>query len=262
MLSKEDIQSGLTTSVFGRKLFLFETIDSTNACAKTLAETGIDEGAVISSDFQSSGRGRMGRSWLSAPGESLLASVIVRPPIERESSHYITFYGAVAIARALECVTGSPFECKWPNDVLVNKKKVCGILVENSFHHERLEFSIIGFGINITQRSFPSPLHETATSLSLALGRTFERTTILRHVLVELEGLYEDLRTWKFSRIAEEWNRRCTMFGRQITIAMPDRTVSGTALRLQADGGLLIHTQAGEMAVYAGDVTVVSQQRE
>lgn len=261
MFSKEDILKRLTTSCFGRKLFLFETIDSTNACAKTLAEAGVEEGATVVADYQSNGRGRLGRPWQSEPGENLLASVVIRPPIERENSSYITFYAAVAIAKAIESVTGRAVECKWPNDILLNRKKVCGILVENSFHHDRLEFSIVGFGINVNQRSFPTPLDQTATSLAQTFGRSFDRVELLRHILENLDELYHELQRWDFTAILNEWNRRCTMFGNHVTVTTPGQTVSGTAVRVQEDGSLLIHTQSGDLAVYAGDVTMLSQQK-
>ncbi len=122
MLSKKEILKGLKTRVVGKKLFVFESIDSTNACAKTLAETGTPEGTVVVADHQTAGRGRLGRTWNSEPGRNLLFSVVLRPTLPKESSGFLTFYSAVFIARALERVTGRPVECKWPNDILINAK--------------------------------------------------------------------------------------------------------------------------------------------
>ncbi|HEX9615756.1 MAG TPA: biotin--[acetyl-CoA-carboxylase] ligase, partial [Bacteroidota bacterium] len=163
MLSKETLLSSLSTSLFGRKLFVFESIDSTNTCARTLAEAGMEEGAVVLAEYQTSGRGRHGRTWNAEPGENLLFSVLLRPAIPRTSAGFLTFFAAVSVAQALEEVSESRIECKWPNDLLLNGKKVSGILLENTFEKDRVDYSVIGIGINVNQSSFPNHLIPTAT---------------------------------------------------------------------------------------------------
>ena len=129
MYSKEELQQGLNTQVVGSKIFVFETIDSTNACARTLGDAGTQEGAVVVTNFQTSGRGRLGRTWLAEPDANLLFSVLLRPRISVDVSGQLTLYASVAIARAIEQCVGAPVECKWPNDLLLNGKKFCGILL-------------------------------------------------------------------------------------------------------------------------------------
>jgi BirA family biotin operon repressor/biotin-[acetyl-CoA-carboxylase] ligase len=258
MLSKEELQQGLSTHIVGRKLFVFASIDSTNACAKTLADAGTEEGAVVVADFQTAGQGRQGRSWQSEPGANLLFSCILRPQLPQEQAGLLTFYASVAVARALEAVAGTTIECKWPNDVLLNGKKCCGILLENSFVGGAISSSILGIGVNINQLHFPPDLEKRATSLRRELGMEFNRNHILQAILGELDALLPEVKQGAFERILSEWNARCTMFGKSITIANHDSTFVGTALRLHTDGGLVVDTAEGRRIVYSGDITVSS----
>lgn len=258
MYSKEELLNGLKTSVVGTKMFVFESIDSTNACAKTLAETGIEEGSVVFSDYQTQGRGRLGRSWLSQREKNLLFSCILRPPLLKDQTGLLTFYAAVSIARALETFTKLKVDCKWPNDILLNGKKCCGILLENSFGKEQLDYSIVGVGINVNQREFQDDLLSHATSISRELGKEVDRKKLFQTILRELDLLYDDVRNGRFSRIFLEWNNRCSMFGSTVTVAREGTTLIGKALGLNSDGGLVIETPNGKEIVYAGDVTVIS----
>jgi BirA family transcriptional regulator, biotin operon repressor / biotin---[acetyl-CoA-carboxylase] ligase len=259
MISKDNVLKGLRTQVIGKKLFVFESIDSTNTCVKTLAEVGNPEGTVVVADFQTAGRGRLGRSWVSEPGANLLFSLLLRPPINKEAAGQLTFYSAVFIARALERVAKQPFECKWPNDVLLEGKKCCGILLENSIQRDKIEFSVVGIGINVNQSSFPEEMSSRATSLYKELGHTFDRTSLLQEMLREADTLLPCLHTGEMSKIMEEWNSRCTMFGKPVTLAHGEERISGTAVGLDADGGLIIKTQRGQATYYAGDVTLLSE---
>ncbi len=257
MISKESILKGLKTRIIGKKVFVFESIDSTNACARTLAEAGTAEGTVVVADYQTAGRGRLGRSWLSAPGTNLLFSIVLRPTLKKESAALLTFYSAVSIARALERVTGKPFECKWPNDILLNGRKCCGILLENSFLQDRFDFSVIGVGLNVNQSSFPDDLGNRATSLLVELGHQLDRTALLQELLRETDALLPIVHKGDVPTIMDEWNSRCLMFGKPVTITHGEERISGTALRLDAEGGLVINTPSGPSTFYAGDVTIV-----
>jgi BirA family biotin operon repressor/biotin-[acetyl-CoA-carboxylase] ligase len=257
MLSKKHLQHGLKTAVVGKKLFIFESIDSTNACAKTLAETGTPEGTVVISDHQTAGRGRLGRAWISAPGTNLLFSVVLRPTLPRESSGFLTFFSAVFIARALEQISGHEVECKWPNDILINGKKCCGILLENSYSQNSLDFSVVGIGINVNQSTFDGDLADRATSLFKEFGVEFDRTKLLQTLLREADMLLARLKEGGTNEIMHEWNKRCSMFGKPVTVSQGDTMVSGTALSLNAEGGLIVKTSTGQSTFYAGDVTVV-----
>jgi BirA family biotin operon repressor/biotin-[acetyl-CoA-carboxylase] ligase len=257
MLSKDQITDGLSTAIVGKKLFLFESIDSTNSCARALGDAGSPEGAVVAAEFQTNGRGRLGRAWVAEPGTSLLFSVLLRPPITIEIAGLLTLYASAAIARAVEHSVGLNVECKWPNDLLVQGKKFCGILIENSFQQSGLSYSVIGAGINVNQPELPPDIADRATSLSREAGKTLDREMIFQSVLTELDSMYASVRQGKFHAAVSEWTQRCSMFGRAITVQEHEGTVNGVALRLHQDGGLVITTDQGERTIYAGDVTVL-----
>lgn len=257
MLSKEEITRGLPTTIVGRKLFIFDTIDSTNSCARTLGDADAEEGAVVIAEFQSSGRGRLGRSWLAEPGTSLLFSVLLRPSGNVETAGLLTIYASAAIAIAVERCIDRSVECKWPNDLLLGGKKFCGILIENSFQQSELSYSVVGAGINVNQRELPPDITARATSLARETGQSADRTKVLREVLGELDRMYEAVRNGRFDVAIAEWTKRCSMFGRPITVEEHEHTVSGVAVRLHDDGGLVISGGFGERTIYSGDVTVV-----
>lgn len=258
MLSKEEITGGLSTKIVGKKVFLFESIDSTNSCARALGDAGTPEGAVVVAEYQTNGRGRLGRAWLAEPGTSLLFSVLLRPAITLETAGLLTLYASAAIARAVEHSVGLTVECRWPNDLLLHGKKFCGILIENSFQQSGLSYSVIGAGINVNQAEFPPEIADRATSLSRESRRAPERDKVFQSVLSELDAMYTDVRRGKFQAAVSEWTQRCSMFGKMITVREHDSTVSGVASRLHHDGGLILKTGEGERTIYAGDVTVVA----
>jgi BirA family biotin operon repressor/biotin-[acetyl-CoA-carboxylase] ligase len=212
----------------------------------------------VVAEHQTSGRGRLGRTWESEPGVNLLFSLVLRPTIRKEAAGLLTFYSAVFIARALEQITEKSLECKWPNDILVNNKKCCGILLENSFLQDRFDFSVIGIGINVNQAAFSNELGERATSLFREFGVTIDRTKLLRTLLREADKLLPSVERGEVKTIMDEWNARCTMFGKPVTIAQGTTLISGTAMRLNGEGGLVLETSTGTSTFYAGDVTVVT----
>jgi len=258
MYSKEELRKGLETRTIGRRFFVFETIDSTNACAKTLGDAGTDEGSVVVADFQTEGRGRHGRSWIAEPGANLLFSVLLRPATREESAGLLTFFAAAAVAKAIESTTGLSVECKWPNDLLLRGKKFCGILLENSFQLRELAYSVVGVGINVNQNSFPDELRANVTSLVHECGSPLDRKELLQRILLEMDTLYVEAAKGDFRRVLDEWLQRCRMFGQSVTVEQHHEQVSGTVVRLNEDGGLVIRTLSGTTTVYAGDVTVVA----
>jgi BirA family biotin operon repressor/biotin-[acetyl-CoA-carboxylase] ligase len=133
MLSEQTLRKGLGTRAFGNKIFAFDTIDSTNSCAKAVAGCGAEEGTVVIADHQTNGRGRHGRVWQSTPNENLMFSIVLRPNLPAEGLNLLPLYVAVAISDAIQSLAGLRPECKWPNDLLMNGKKVAGILIEGSF---------------------------------------------------------------------------------------------------------------------------------
>ncbi len=257
MYSKEEFQQGLNTRSFGRKLFFFNSLDSTNACAKTLASTGAEEGTVVITEHQTAGRGRFGRTWLAESGSNLLFSLVIRPALEIDKVGLLPFFAASGIALAIEAVSGTHCECKWPNDVLLNGKKCCGILIESSFQKNVLDYAIIGVGLNVNQKSFGEGLDSKATSLRQECGREFDRRDIFQHIMTSLESFYPEVGTGNFDTILKEWKVRMTMFGKQITLTQGEEEIHGRVIALAPDGGLVLITPHGQRVCYAGDVTVL-----
>jgi len=258
MYSKEELSQGLDTAIVGKKFFVFETIDSTNACARTLGDAGTPEGAVVVADFQSSGRGRLGRAWIAEPGANLLLSVLLRPRISITNAGLLTLFASVGIAGAIERHIGEPVECKWPNDLLLHGKKFCGILLENLFQQSEVSYAVIGAGINVNQLTFPAEISSRGTSLAIETGKSFDRKKVLQTVLTELDKLYPPVQQGDFDAVVPEWIKRCSMFGKPVTVQQQDHMLTGIARRLNHDAGLVIETATGLQTVYAGDVSVVS----
>ncbi|MBI4429668.1 MAG: biotin--[acetyl-CoA-carboxylase] ligase [Ignavibacteriales bacterium] len=257
MYSKEELLQGLSSRTVGKKLFVFDSIDSTNICAKTLAEAGIEDGAVVFAEHQTAGRGRNGRTWLSEPASNLLFSVVFRAPLPKEQTVFLTFYSAVAVTQAVESMIGKSVECKWPNDLLLSGKKFCGILLESSFQQAFPAYSVIGIGVNVNQKTFDDEVGKRVTSLSVELGEDLDRRELFQAIIAHLDRLSGDVRAGNFKGIMKTWNSRCAMFGKPVTVTSPHATFSGKAIGLSADGGLMIETQEGTSTVYAGDVSVL-----
>jgi BirA family transcriptional regulator, biotin operon repressor / biotin---[acetyl-CoA-carboxylase] ligase len=258
MYTKPELLRGLSTQIIGKKLFVFETIDSTNACARTLGDTDAEEGGVVLADVQTNGRGRHGRTWLSEAESNLLFSVLLRPTIDAELAGLLTLYASAAVARAIEACIGEPVECKWPNDLLLHGKKFCGILLENSLQQSTLAYAAVGIGINVNQAKLPAEIADRATTLAIETGKTYDRKALFQTILREMDSMYIPAKTGDFGFVVTEWTRRCHMLGKSVKVLQHDQSIEGTALRLNYDAGLIISTDRGAITVYAGDVTLIS----
>jgi BirA family biotin operon repressor/biotin-[acetyl-CoA-carboxylase] ligase len=257
-MTENEIRDRLTSRLFGRKIYSFDSIDSTNTYAKSLAQAGEPEGAIVIAEEQSSGRGRFDRKWHSSPEKNLTFSILLRPNIPADKIGLVSLYGAIAVCRAVEQGTQLKPRCKWPNDVLIDKKKVCGILSEAQFTAKSLTAVIIGIGLNVNERHFPADIRARSTSLSMEGKKEYDRTILLASLLQQLETLYTTLQTAGYGDILELWNERTDMMGKPVRVNLENRTLEGTASRLDEDGGLILATAEGEQKLLAGDVTIVS----
>lgn len=260
MYTEEELKHGLTTQVFGRKLFIYDSIDSTNVCAKAFANKGAEEGSVVIADHQTAGHGRFGRTWLAESGSNLLFSVIIRPTFSTDKIGLLPIFAATGIALAVETVTGTRCECKWPNDILLKGKKCCGILTESTSQQNRLDCAIIGIGLNVNQKNFLGDLNNKATSLYSECGRMFDRKNVFCQIMASLEALYADVSKGDFTTVLMEWKARATIFGRRITLTQAAEIIDGIAINLAADGGLVVETETCQLTFHAGDVTIAKQQ--
>jgi BirA family biotin operon repressor/biotin-[acetyl-CoA-carboxylase] ligase len=250
------ILNGLQTRQLRFELREFDEVSSTNSLLKSLADNGAPEGLVLLAHHQTGGRGRLGRSWNDEPGSNLLFSVLLRPPILPEHYPLLAFYSCLAVVEAIHSHSGINADCKWPNDVLLDEKKLCGILLESSHDAGRSPYAIIGIGLNVNQRQFPPELESLATSLVLSTGRSHDRAGLLRAILERLDAHYGDVRRSDFSRIISAWQHRAIMFGRSVTVVHGDRERVGFARGLSPDGGLIVEFEGVPTTVYAGDVTI------
>ncbi len=259
MLSAE-IKSGLKTERFGKEVYAFRETSSTSDVASALASGGTQEGTVIVADRQTEGRGRMGRSWESAPGVGILMSLVLRPRIPPMDVPRITITSAVAVSELLKEEVGLDAPIEWPNDIVVSGKKVCGILTEMVAEQDRVESVILGIGLNVnhTEKHFSPELRETATSLYIEGGAKRDRTALLQRLLERLEQLYDMLQEGRFEEIVARWSANSYTLGRRVRCAADGRPVEGIAESLASDGALVVRTDDGTVRqITCGDVLYI-----
>jgi BirA family biotin operon repressor/biotin-[acetyl-CoA-carboxylase] ligase len=259
MLTPEGLKNGLKTRRFARKIFTFDDIDSTNNCAKALAGCWAEEGTVVVAEYQSEGRGRLGRTWESNRNENLTLSIILRPSLQTAAINLLPLYVAVAVSSAVEAVTGLRVECKWPNDLLIGGRKFAGILLEGSVNQNELDYVVIGIGINVNQTTFPAAITNGATSLAQETGRQVDRTVLFREVMSALERHYDSLTANGFSGVLPLWTARATMINKPITVSQNGTAFSGVVKGISPDGGLVLQTGKTEQTLFAGDVTILKE---
>ncbi len=239
-------------------IYRFDRIDSTNSHLLELGEKGFPEGTVVVADEQTAGRGRFGRSWVAEAQSNLLFSLLLRPYfLERDEIFILTFAAAVSIAEAIETVADVQPELKWPNDLLIEGKKVCGILLESSFDSTDLSHVVLGIGLNVNQQRFPGSLSNEAVSLSILTGKKFERDEILFAFLTQFSSVYESLQRREFYSVMKRWRERSNMFGKQIAISLAGDKFEGVCEEVADDGALVVRTGKGLEKFTAGEITII-----
>jgi BirA family biotin operon repressor/biotin-[acetyl-CoA-carboxylase] ligase len=244
-LLPEEVFSELATRQWQGPIFHYEVLDSTNDLAKDLAARGAPEGALVLAESQRAGRGRLGRSWESPAGVGVYASLILRPSLPPEDLPRFTLAAGVAGVRAVRRGAGVDAGLKWPNDLILNGRKLGGILTEMASESDRISYLVVGWGINVNTRAFPPELADTATSLALARGREFPRLPLLTAWVEEMEALYRIFLDGDFSVILEEWRTLAVMLGKEVTVRQGGREITGKALEVALDGALLLETGPG-----------------
>jgi BirA family biotin operon repressor/biotin-[acetyl-CoA-carboxylase] ligase len=252
-LSAAAITDGLATRFIGHEVSCYPSLPSTNDVAKTRSQEGAKEGMVIVAEEQTAGRGRIKRRWLSPRG-GIALSIILYPPLDYLSS--LIMVASLAVAGSIERVTGLKAQIKWPNDVLVNGKKVCGILVESDVRGNKVDYAVIGIGINANLKlsEFPQ-IAPMATSLSQELGRDVSRREIVRSLLTEAERLY--LALSEGDLVFKQWRERLMTLGQEVQVSSAEATYKGIAESVARDGSLLLRQPDGNLLkIVAGDVTL------
>jgi BirA family transcriptional regulator, biotin operon repressor / biotin---[acetyl-CoA-carboxylase] ligase len=260
VLHADDLLSRLKgVRVIGRDIRVFQETTSTNDVVDKLARDGVPEGAVVFAESQTRGRGRLGRKWISPAGKGLWFSVLLRPKLHPLASTQLTVAAGAALARAIELATRLRPEIKWPNDVLLDGRKVAGILMEMGAEMDRVQFITLGIGVdvNLQASEFPAELRKIATSLRIQSGKPVNRADLAARLLAELDQDYARICNGQFSAVADEWQERCTTLGRNVTIHTGTRRIHGRAESLDPDGALLIRTEHGHLErIIGGDVTL------
>ncbi len=254
-LLPEEILYGLATRRLRGPVHHFDAIASTNDLAKELGGRGAPEGTLVVAEAQQAGRGRLGRQWESPPSVGLYVSLLLRPSLPPTEMPQITLTTAVAAVRALKRAAGLTPGIKWPNDLLVDGKKVGGILTEMETESDQIRYLVLGWGLNVNNSGFPPELTPIATSLFLATGRAFSRVTILQAWLEEFEGLYERFLTRDFPGILTEWKEHAVTLGREVRVRQGAREIYGRAVNVDVDGALLLEQRGGELVrVTSGEI--------
>jgi len=260
----EHTQDHLATDRFGQPLRGVEAVASTNERAAAWAAEGAPEGATVLTEYQTTGRGRHGRAWSADKGQNLLFSVVLRPTLSPDRFGLLTVAAGLAVAEAIEPFV-SPHEArlKWPNDVLLEARKTCGILLESSLTPPNTDAVVVlGVGLNVNQADFPDALADTATSLRLTTGRSVPRAPLLARLLRALERRYDAVQSDGADAVRAAYRDRLVGLGAATTLRVPgtDQTLSGTVVGITDTGALRLRTADGsETTVHAGDVTTRSK---
>ncbi len=255
---RKSIEAALNTRWLGKELLYFSEIDSTNEEIRRRSRKGAGEGLMAVADSQSAGRGRRGRCWTSPPGTSLMFSFLLRPDFPPETAPMLTLVMAISVSQGIFRSCGVETGIKWPNDIVMNGKKLVGILTEMSVEPDYIQEVIIGTGINVSLRDFPEELRTTGTSLFLETGKIFSRAEILGAVATEFERNYavfcEDR---DLKRLSKEYTQLCVNIGKRVRVLDPKGEYEAQATGIDELGQLLVVTDKGEeRSVYAGEVSV------
>ncbi len=237
-----------------------EVTGSTNDDIRLLAREGAPEGSMVLSEVQETGRGRRGRPWFGRAGDSLQFSVLLRPPLSPQDATLLPLLAATAIYRALCQLGVDGVEIKWPNDVLIRGRKVCGILCEMSVDMEGIQYAMLGMGMNVNTpgERFPRELWEIACSLASETGRSWRRSEVLAAVLHQMETLIEQTWRGESSGILSGWREGAVTLGRRVNVEMGNGTfLQGTAEDVNGQGALMVRDDAGELhTLYSGEVSL------
>jgi BirA family biotin operon repressor/biotin-[acetyl-CoA-carboxylase] ligase len=253
---KTSVQSRLKTKFVGRELHYYHHLATTMEAAKELAKKGSPEGATVIAGTQTAGRGRIGRTWLSPEG-SLAMSIMLKPSLEKLPQ--LIMIASLAVVRAIKNVAGIEARIKWPNDVLIKGKKVCGILIENEVKGNKVNFAIIGIGINVNLDPLAFPeIAEIATSLSHELGAEISKIELISTLLFEFEQLY--LKAQAGTPLYREWQENMETLGRWIQVKTGKTVEQGKAETVTEKGNLMLRRIDGSLAeIVVGDVTVIKE---
>jgi len=258
------ITMGLKTTIIGREVFFYPTIDSTNSQAKVIAGHGVHDGALVITDYQTEGQGRLKRQWVSPPKKNLLFSVVFYPLVAPSKVFQMTLFASLAVCKTLNTVFKIKAGIKWPNDVYINNRKICGVLTDVSIDQKRVKWVVVGIGLNVNaDPSFEPELGSLATSVKRETGRVQKRLPILRQILENMDLLYKRFLSGETKHIRDEWLSYSIILGKKVIIFSDGLQETGIADAIDEDGALILLTPDGERKkIVAGDVSLRIQETE
>lgn len=258
LLNREELSYDLQTTFMGKEMCTYKSLGSTNQEAKKLALEGLDNGAVIIADEQTAGKGRRGRTWVSPAGTGIWMSILLRPDIQPQNASMLTIVAGLAVCEVIREFTGLKAEIKWPNDIVLGGKKICGLLTEMNSEIDYINFIVVGIGINVNVESFPEELGHIATSLLLEGGQSYSRKMLVKRILERFERYYlEFLKTEDLRSIIESYNSHCVNIDRQVRVISKHKELQGIVKEVTPKGELIVVDDEGtEHVIMSGEVSV------
>ena len=248
LLLPYEVKRELKTDFIGHDIHYFKEVDSTNDVAKYLAEEGAEEGTIVIAEIQNRGKGRRGKTWISPPG-GVWMSIILRPDIPPFNAPQLTLVTGVAVAETLKKECNLDVGIKWPNDILIGNKKVCGILTEVNASIEKINYVIVGIGIdmNVDVPLFPPDLQKGATSLKNELDTEINGAILVQKFLLEFETIYNEFKAGKFPEILKEWRSLSKTIGNNVEVRTRGKTIRGEAVGINKEGILILELEDGSL---------------
>lgn len=258
LMTEAEIKSLMHTEWVAKEVLYFDTIDSTNTKAQELAEKGYPSGTLVVADKQESGKGRRGRSWVSPSGTGIFMTLMIKPDINPNNASMLTLVAALAVAKAITSVTGEEAMIKWLNDIVVNSKKVCGILTEMNAQFDYINHIVVGIGINVHNESFPEEISQMASSLMIeAGGKRFHRAQIIAETMSYFEQYYDTfLKTQDLSALVREYDELLVNRNKSVRVLDPKEPFDGKAMGITPKGELIVDTWESRKLVSSGEVSV------
>lgn len=252
-----DVRARLSAKRLGTRFHYFAELDSTNTRARELAESGAAEGEIVIAESQTQGRGRLGRRWESPPLSNLYLSIVLRPGLPPKHAPQITLAAAVALVETVGSFLPRPPVIKWPNDILIDGKKLAGILTEAACDTECVQYVILGIGLNLNYRAetMPETLRQRATSMADMAGENLSRETVLVRLIHDLDRCYGELEESGFAALRPRWETHFGLRGRRVRVELGDQTIIGRAQGIDHEGALIVETDDEQRrSIIAGDV--------
>lgn len=257
VITEQEIQSIVDTQYIGRKVKYYEEVDSTNTQAKRLAEEADTDGLLVITEVQTAGKGRRGKAWESPKGSGIWMSLILKPELEPIHASGLTLVAALAVANAIRKITKLDAYIKWPNDIVINGKKVCGILTEMSSEMDYINHIVIGIGINVNTEHFHESIKDIATSLYLEYKNKVKRSVLVCEILKQFELYYEMyLETKNLSLLIEQYNQLLVNIGKEVVVIEAQSQFQGTALGVNESGELIVQVNDTIKRIVSGEVSV------